>query len=112
MMPGTHLFQVTVTDDRGAIAIARIKVTVLARTLALVRANASTLNIYAGDGLTSPFYLSVYDRAGKLLKQQKLVNQGLTEAFTISIESLRSGVYFISLTDASGRNLSQAFLKQ
>jgi hypothetical protein len=46
------------------------------------------------------------------LKQQKLVNQGLTEAFTISIESLRSGVYFISLTDASGRNFSQAFLKQ
>jgi hypothetical protein len=112
MMPGTHLFQVTVTDNRGAIAIARIKVTVLARTLALVRANASTLNIYAGDGLTSPFYLSVYDRAGKLLKQQKLVNQALTESFTISIESLRSGVYFISLTDASGRNLSQAFLKQ
>lgn len=112
LVPGTYVFQVLVTDDRGGTATASIKVTVLARSLAFVRASASTLNIFVGDGLSAPVSLSIFDRAGKLVQQEKLVKHTLTEPFTINIESLRSGVYFLRLTDASGKNLSQAFLKQ
>jgi hypothetical protein len=111
LQPGTYLFQLTVTDNNGGTATAKMKVQVLARTLHLVRANA-LLRIYPGDGLLAPLSATVFDRAGKLVKQQKLVNHPLTASFTMSLEGLGTGLYFLRVTDASGRNLSHAFFKQ
>ncbi|HYC27411.1 MAG TPA: PKD domain-containing protein, partial [Chitinophagaceae bacterium] len=111
LQPGTYIFQLTVTDNRGAAVAVKIKVTVRARSLSLV-SNNSSLYVYAGDGLSSPLSLSVYDSGGKLMAQRKLVNQPLTAPLAIDTQSLRSGIYFVRVTDASGKNLSQEFLKQ
>lgn len=111
LQPGVYIFQLTITDNNGGTATAKIKVTVRSRSISLIHAN-NLLNIYAGDELSTPLQISVFDRAGKLVKQQKLVKQALTELFTIDVASLCNGLYFVRVTDVSGRNLSQAFLKQ
>jgi hypothetical protein len=111
LQPGTYIFQLAVTDNYGATATAKIKVTVRPRSLSVI-SNSTSLYVYAGDGLSSPFYLSVYDSGGRLMKQQKLVNQPLTAPVAIDTQSLRSGIYFVRVIDAAGKNLSQEFLKQ
>jgi hypothetical protein len=110
LQPGTYVFQLSVTDNRGAVAIAKIKIVVRARTLSVVPGKGA-INIYIDESLASPLYVSVFDIGGRLMQQQKLVNHSLTSSFTIDVESLRRGLYFLRLTDASGKKLSQEFLR-
>jgi hypothetical protein len=111
LQTGTYIFQLAISDDKGGTATAKIKVVVRSRSLSLTYSN-DLLQVFIGDGFSSPLRLSVFDRAGKLVKQQKLVNHALTQPFAIDVAGLPGGLYFVRLTDASGRNLSQAFLKQ
>ncbi|MGB8195215.1 MAG: hypothetical protein WCF67_24980 [Chitinophagaceae bacterium] len=108
---GTYVFQLSVTDDRGAIANAKIRITVRERSLLIVP-EKSVIRVYINEHLSGPLQLKIFDPGGRLMKESRLVNQWLTSPFIIDINHLKTGLYFACITDVSGRKLSQAFLKQ
>lgn len=108
---GDYIFQVMVTDNRGDVSFAKMRLTVRARKLLLV-ADGGLMKIYPDEIFTGPCQANIFDAAGRLIVQASLVKQWLTESFTIDINHLKSGLYFLQFTDVSGRKISQAFLKQ
>lgn len=108
---GEYVFHLIVTDNRGAVASAKIKLNVRVRKLSVVT-NGSVIKIYTDEIISSPCQLNVFDAAGRVIRKSVLVKQWLTQPITLDMNHLQSGLYFIQLIDASGRNISQEFLKQ
>lgn len=108
---GEYVFYLMVTDNRGAVASTKIKVNVCVRKLSVV-SNGSLLRIYSDESFSMPCQINVFDAGGRLICKPYLVNAWLTEPFTIDINHLQRGLYFIQLIDVSGRKISQEFLKQ
>jgi hypothetical protein len=108
---GEYIFYLMVTDNRGAIASTKIKVTVRVRKLS-VAISGAVIKIYTDENISGPCQINVFDASGRLIYKPVLVNQWLTQSFTIDVNHLRTGLYFLQLIDASGRKISQEFLKQ
>ncbi|HEY0679694.1 MAG TPA: T9SS type A sorting domain-containing protein [Chitinophagaceae bacterium] len=111
LQPGTYVFQLQVADNLGATGTARVRIAVRPRSIS-IQSSGSAIYINIGDELKSPLHVRVYDTGGRLLKDLKLVNRSLTTSIRIDLDHLRTGLYFLRVTDASGKHLSQEFLKQ
>lgn len=111
LQDGNYVFQLVVTDNRGAVSEAKVKVSVHAQPFSVV-AHHNIVRVYAGRDISSPFSVTIYDGGGRVVKQQLMVNHSLTPSVVISMEGQPHGIYFIRLKTASGLDFAQSFLLQ
>ncbi len=108
---GVYVFQVIVTDNRGAVSEAKTKVTVRVQSFPVI-VKDRMLRIYINKNISGPFTAHIFDANGKLVKRQYQVNQSLTPFISINMQGFPDGIYIISLKSATGLSFTQKFLLQ
>jgi Polysaccharide lyase/K319L-like, PKD domain/Secretion system C-terminal sorting domain len=119
LLPGTYIFQLTVTSNTGDTASAEVQVTVNNGSLTnygniVLYPNPATTNLnvsfYYNDN--GPIALNIYDMSGRLITTYQYVKTNKYDFLqTINVSNLTPGMYIMSLQLNNNYSTSSQFVK-
>ncbi len=118
LVEGDYEFELQVTDNGGAIATSKIKISVVnsfrnTQYFKLYPNPAiNTISFQFIDDKTGKLQISAYDVSGKLVVNQEFSKDQSLITKEINISNLKSGVYYLEIKQADGRRLIRPFVKQ
>jgi len=118
LQEGDYVFELQVTDNQGATATARVKVSVVnnfrySEFFKLYPNPATTsITVQYIDDQTGKLEISIFDLTGKMVMDQ-MYNKGQSLlSKQINIKSLKPGMYYLQIKVAGGVTLTRPFVKQ
>lgn len=102
---GTHIFDLTITDELGCVHNMEYPVDVYNplgieeeanEVLFTVSQQGPELLVSQKEASSRPFFLELYDASGKLIVQQRFINQ-------LALRAPTSGLYFMQFIDDLGQ---------
>jgi hypothetical protein len=118
LVEGEYIFELQVTDNAGATASAKIKVSVLnnfrySQFFKLYPNPAtSTVNLQFIDDKTGKLGIGIYDVNGKLVMNEELTKDQSLMTKQIGVSKLTPGMYYLEIRHADGTKMIRPFVKQ
>ena len=118
LVEGDYVFELTVTDNAGASATARVKVSVLnnfrfSQFFKLYPNPASsTINVQYIDDKTGKLKITVYDVSSRVVMDQEFSKDQSLMTKELNISNLKNGMYYLEIQQSDGKKLVRPFVKQ
>ena len=118
LVEGDYIFELKVTDNAGATATARIKVSVVnnfrySQFFKLYPNPAvNSINFQYIDDKTGKLSVAAYDVSGRLVVNQEFSKDQSLITKEINISNLKPGIYYLEIKQADGQKLIRPFVKQ
>jgi hypothetical protein len=118
LQEGDYVFELQVTDNAGASATARIKVSVVnnfrySQFFKLYPNPAtSSINFQYIDDKTGKLRISAYDVNGKLVIDEEFSKDQSLITKELNISKLTPGMYYLEIRQSDGKKLIRPFVKQ
>ena len=118
LIEGDYVFELTVTDNAGASATARVTVSLVnnfrySQFFKLYPNPATTsINFQYIDDKTGKLKISAYDVNGRLVLNEEFSKDQSLITKEININLLKPGMYYLEIKQADGKKLIRPFVKQ
>jgi hypothetical protein len=118
LQAGVYEFQVLVTDNNGATATSRVKITVdngiMSSNQLILYPNPATDVIHGKitSGINGTVQVTVYDMNGRLVYSGQEEKSGDVLEKTMNISTLASGMYTVIVNIANRKTMVAKFIKQ
>ena len=119
LLEGDYVFQLTVTDNLGAVSNATVKVSVINNyrysEFFKIFPNpvaGTTLNLEYIDDNKGKLRLMVYDANGRLAIDQEINKDLPLLSKQLDVSLLRSGMYYLVVQQSNGKKFTRPFVKQ
>ena len=118
LQEGDYVFELQVTDNAGASATARVKVSVVNNfrysQFFKLYPNPATnsINFQYIDDKTGKLKISAYDVNGRLVIDEEFSKDQSLITKQINISSLKPGMYYLEIKQSDGKKLIRPFVKQ
>ncbi|MEO5683193.1 MAG: PKD domain-containing protein [Chitinophagaceae bacterium] len=118
LVEGEYIFELKVTDNAGAIATARVKVSLVnnfrySQFFKLYPNPAvNSINFQFIDDIKGKLNVAAYDVNGRLVVNQEFSKDQSLITQEINISHLKPGMYYLEVRQADGKKLIRPFVKQ
>ncbi len=119
LVEGDYVFQLTVTDNLGAVSNATVKVSVVNNfryseffKIFPNPVSGTALNIEYIDDNTGKLHIRIFDVNGRLAIDQELNKDLPMLSKQLDVSTLRAGMYYLEVQQSNGKKFTRAFVKQ